>query len=294
LIVDDNATNRLILTADLACWEFSPHAVTSGPEALAALRAEKWDLVILDWHMPDMDGAELALTVKREFGESAPPMIMLSSGGVSVRESFGSAENPLAALLTKPVRRNHLHQILTQVLGGGPRPQVHRTGAKLDRTFASRFPLRILLAEDDVVNQKMAVRLLERLGYRLDAVGNGLEVLEALRRQPYDVVLMDVQMPEMDGLEATRCILSTWTSNERPWLIALTAGAMKENREECKAAGLDDFLTKPMNMRELEMALERGYHKLLARTPRDSEKMAGQITAYSEMPGTRDGLVVEV
>ncbi len=264
LVVDDNATNRLILTADLACWEFSPHGVASGPEALAALRAEKWDLVILDWYMPDMDGAELALAMKREFGNLAPPMIMLSSGGTSVRECFGSAENPLAALLTKPVRRNHLHQILTQVLGGGPHPQVERTGAKLDRNFANRFPLRILLAEDNAINQKMGVRVLERLGYRPDAVGNGLEVLEALRRQRYDIVLMDVQMPEMDGLEATRCIRSTFTSQERPWLIALTAGAMKENREECRAAGLDDFLTKPMKMRELEMALERGYAELLA------------------------------
>jgi len=167
-------------------------------------------------------------------------------------------------------------------------------GAKLDRSLASRFPLRILLAEDNPVNQKMAVRLLERLGYRVDAVGNGLEVLEALQRQPYDVVLMDVQMPEMDGLEATRRILSSWTSSERPWLIALTAGAMKENRAECKAAGLDDFLTKPINVRELEIALEHGYAECMAREPRDSEKMGPRITAGSEVSGTRAGLVVEV
>jgi CheY-like chemotaxis protein len=122
-------------------------------------------------------------------------------------------------------------------------------------------PLRILLAEDNPVNQKVAIRMLERMGYRLDAVSNGLEVLEALRRQTFDIVLMDVQMPEMNGLDATRKIISQWGS-ERPWITALTAGAMKENRDECREAGVDDFLTKPINVQEVEEALRRCFEKL--------------------------------
>jgi CheY-like chemotaxis protein len=118
--------------------------------------------------------------------------------------------------------------------------------------------LRILLAEDNPVNQKMAIRLLGKLGYRIDAVSNGLEVLEALGRQGYDLVLMDVHMPEMDGLEATRRILSQWLQG-RPWITALTAGAMKENRDECMAAGVDDYLTKPIDIAELRNSLERCY-----------------------------------
>jgi CheY-like chemotaxis protein len=133
-------------------------------------------------------------------------------------------------------------------------------GKLFDESFGSRFPLRILLAEDNPVNQKMAVRLLGKLGYRVDAVGNGLEVIEALRRQSYDLVLMDVQMPEMDGLEATQRIISIWGSM-RPWITALTAGAMKENRDECLAAGVDDFLTKPMSMQKLEESLRRCYQR---------------------------------
>ncbi len=138
-------------------------------------------------------------------------------------------------------------------------------GRTIDSGFAAEVPLRILLAEDNPVNQRVAVRLLERLGYWPDAVSDGLEVLQALARRPYDVILMDVQMPEMNGLEATRQIRSQWTREEQPWICALTAGAMKENRDECLAAGVDDFLTKPINVKELQRGLERCYCELSRR-----------------------------
>ncbi len=123
--------------------------------------------------------------------------------------------------------------------------------------MGQRLPLRILLAEDNAVNQKLALRLLKRLGYGADVAGNGLEAIEALRRQSYDVVLMDVQMPEMDGLEATRAICAEWEAEKRPRIIALTANVMKEDRDACFAAGMDDYVGKPIRVEELMSALSR-------------------------------------
>ena len=260
LVVDDNETNRLNLESYAIRWNLTCRTVDSAQGALEALRLQSCDAILLDWHMPKMDGAQLALAIKKEFGNAAPPMIMLSSGTASIKEAFGDTKNPLAAILSKPVRRQHLHRVLEQVLSGLVSTEQTTAGKLFDESFGSRFPLRILLAEDNPVNQKMAVRLLGKLGYRVDAVGNGLEVIEALRRQSYDLVMMDVQMPEMDGLEATQRIISIWGSM-RPWITALTAGAMKENRDECLAAGVDDFLTKPMSMQKLEESLRRCYQR---------------------------------
>jgi CheY-like chemotaxis protein len=122
--------------------------------------------------------------------------------------------------------------------------------------MAERLPLRILLAEDNLVNQKVALRILQQMGYRADVAGNGLEVIEALQRQRYDIVLMDVQMPEMDGLAATRHICAEWSATERPKILAMTANAMKEDKDECIAAGMDGYLSKPVRVEELRAALE--------------------------------------
>ncbi len=256
LVVDDNETNRLIVCSYLNRWKLKAHAAASGQEAIFALRAEHWDAVLLDWQMPEMNGVELALAIRKEFAAAAPPMVMLSSGASSIREAFGDQPSPLAGLLTKPVRRNQLHRMMAQVLSGQAETSTVAATKLFDSDFAKLVPLRILLAEDNPVNQKVAIRMLEKLGYRPDAVGNGLEVLDALRRQSYDVVLMDVQMPEMNGLDATRHIISEWGA-ERAWIIALTAGAMKENRDECTLAGVDDFLTKPIQLSELRASLDR-------------------------------------
>jgi signal transduction histidine kinase/DNA-binding response OmpR family regulator len=270
LVVDDNQTNLRILTAHLDQWNFTSLAVSSALEGLEAMRKERWDAVLLDWHMPDINGDQFALAVKQEFGNAAPPIIiLLSSDTASSKERFGSVENPLAAILLKPVRRQQLHTTLAQVLNGLTGRRIERSTKTLDSNFAKRVPLRILLAEDNPVNQKVAVRILERLGYRPDVVGNGLEALEALRRQTYDIVLMDVHMPEMNGLEATRHVVTTF-SKDRPWITALTAGAMPENRDECIAAGVDDYLTKPINVQELQDGLVRCFRNFKAR-PNEQE-----------------------
>jgi CheY-like chemotaxis protein len=188
--------------------------------------------------------------------------VMLTSNS-SVQDACAEAGIAAAAFLAKPVRRKQLYRTLTQVISGVCCET--RSAITMDRGFARRIPLRILLAEDNPVNQKVAALLLDRLGYRPDVVANGLEVLESIRRQVYDLILLDVQMPEMDGLQAARQIRSQSKRGERPWLTALTAGAMQGDRDQAMAAGMDDYLTKPINVAALQIALER-CHDALARS----------------------------
>jgi len=177
---------------------------------------------------------------------------------VGVREAVDDTAL-FAAYLAKPIRPSALFDALMTVLAQQPqrpaRPATARTqdGAQM----ASEHPLRILLAEDNAVNQKLALRLLSQMGYRADVAANGIEAIQAVERQPYDVILMDVQMPEMDGLEATRAICARWSTGERPRIIAMTANAMQGDREECLAAGMDDYVTKPIRVEELVAALSR-------------------------------------
>lgn len=254
LIVDDNTSNRTILTRQIQSWGMQTHDAASGPAALAYIRAgEQFDIAVLDIQMPDMDG----LTLADEIHKLLPglPLIMLSS--IGARESDDSRPW-ISAYLTKPIRPVQLYGIMVNVLRGQP-VVIQKTAFEmsLDSQMAQRHPLHILLAEDNIVNQKVTARILERLGYRADIVANGYEVIEALERQRYDVVLMDVQMPEMDGLEAARRICRRWPKEERPRLIAMTAYALEGDREWCLAAGMEDYITKPVKIEELVDALER-------------------------------------
>jgi CheY-like chemotaxis protein/HPt (histidine-containing phosphotransfer) domain-containing protein len=214
---------------------------------------ERFDLGILDMHMPDMDGMTLALAMREHPAGSDLRLILFTSLGgreaLSKRETF-------AAYLHKPIKPNQLYQSLRSVLTGSPnRPDA--STHMFDPDMARRHPLRILVAEDNVVNQKLALRLLAQLGYRADVASNGLEAVEAVERQAYDLVLMDVQMPELDGYEAAREINRRWSSERRPRLVALTANALQGDRELCEAAGMDDYVAKPVRAKELIAALER-------------------------------------
>jgi GAF domain-containing protein/CheY-like chemotaxis protein len=256
LVVDDNATNRRILALQAYKWGLTARATESGKEALRWLGdSEQFDLAILDMHMPEMDGLELAREIRKR--NAALPLVLFSSLGR--REVDGHGEL-FAAYLAKPLHQSHLFDTLVNLLAGkeAAKPE-KRAQAKpqVDPGLAGRHPLRILLAEDNAVNQKLAVRQLQQMGYRADLAANGIEAIESVERQIYDVVLMDVQMPEMDGLEATRRIIRKLPVANRPRIVAMTANAMQGDREMCLAAGMDDYLTKPIKLDQLAEALAR-------------------------------------
>ena len=256
LVVDDNATNRRILALQTAKWGMVVQDTEFPAQALEMLKAQPYDLAILDMHMPDMDGTTLATRI-RESGYTLPLVLFSSLGRREAEDS------PFAATLAKPLRQSQLFDTLVTLLGHDAGADAARKVAapaakpRIDSSMAERHPLRILLAEDNVVNQKLALRLLQQMGYRADLASNGIEAIECVQRQPYDVVLMDVQMPEMDGLEASRRITAKWKPHERPRIVAMTANAMQGDREECLAAGMDDYVTKPIRVDALVEALNQ-------------------------------------
>ncbi len=254
LIVDDNETNRRILTIQARKWGLAPRATASATEALKWLRSNlAFDLAILDEQMPEMDGIALARELRKIERWKSLPLIFLTSLG---RREIRARDLGFALYLTKPLKPSALFDALAEVFAratGTARAQPVRTPVELG--MAERHPLRILVAEDNAVNQKLALRLLQQMGYRADVASNGLEAVECVQRQAYDLVLMDVQMPELDGLGATRTIRGL-KSIHQPRIVAMTANAMQGDRETCLEAGMDDYLSKPIRMHELAGSLE--------------------------------------
>jgi signal transduction histidine kinase/CheY-like chemotaxis protein/tetratricopeptide (TPR) repeat protein len=260
LVVDDNATNRRILGLQAAKWGMAADEIGEPAQVLPRLQAQAYDLAILDMHMPGMDGSELAQRIRA--AGHALPLVLFSSLGR--KEAHGAGQGAghevFAATLAKPLRQSQLFDTLATLLARTPlahKPGPAPAAPRLDAQMAARHPLRILLAEDNAVNQKLALRLLQQMGYRADVAGNGLEAVESVERQAYDVVLMDVQMPEMDGLEASRRIVARWPPGQRPRIVAMTANAMQGDREACLAAGMDDYVTKPIRVEALVAALSK-------------------------------------
>ena len=258
LIVDDNDTNRRILSAQLEAWGLRASAAATPTAAIELLKEQTFEVAVIDYRMPEMTGVELARHVRRLGLATDTHLVLSSSAGTSQREMLKDGENPFGAFLTKPTKSAHLRETLHRFLDGAvSRERQTRDGGAINHDLASHRPLRILVAEDNAVNQKVIVRLLERMGYRPDVVANGLEVLDALRRQSYDLVLMDVEMPEMDGIDAARWITSSMPTDKRPRLVAVTANAFKEDRQRCFDAGMDDYLAKPIDGAQLGEALLR-------------------------------------
>jgi signal transduction histidine kinase/DNA-binding response OmpR family regulator/HPt (histidine-containing phosphotransfer) domain-containing protein len=260
LIVDDNATNRQILTLQAQSWGMLTRTAESGHEALNWLgQGEVFDMAILDMQMAEMDGITLATEIRKQPSSQTLPLVMLTSID---RPDMGDATRipvDLAAFLTKPIKQSHLYNVLNHILGEQPIPvkPAQATLPQLNPQLAAELPLRILIAEDNRVNQKVALHLLKLIGYQADVASDGLEVLEALHRHSYDVVLMDVQMPNMDGLATTRRICQEPLDNPRPRIIAVTANAMQGDREECLKAGMDDYISKPIRLEALIQALSK-------------------------------------
>jgi GAF domain-containing protein/DNA-binding response OmpR family regulator len=253
LIVDDNATNRRILMLQTEKWGMRPRETAHPHEALEWIRkGESFDLAILDLQMPEMDGIMLTRQIRQFCDEKSLPIILLTSLG---RREIGAEDLEFAAYLTKPLKPSALYDALAGLFARNvisPKPDTARP--LIDVELGKRHPLRILLAEDNAVNQKLALRILEQMGYRADVASNGLEAVESIERQTYDVILMDVQMPDMDGLDATREIRKL-TDVTQPHIVAMTANAMEGDREMCLAAGMNDYISKPIRVHELVEAL---------------------------------------
>ncbi len=253
LVVDDNATNREIVTRLARSWGMEPAVAELPGKALELVEAgEPLDVAVLDMMMPEMDGIALAEAIRSRRSEQDLPLLLLTSLG---RMPQAQSTGLFSAQLAKPFKASQLYNALLHVLTGKRRGEETAEVAADGKQALSS--LRILLAEDNAMNQKVALRLLERLGYRADVASNGLEALAALERRPYDVVLMDVQMPELDGLDASRRICEQWGPGSRPHIIAMTANALPEDREACFAAGMNDYVAKPIRGGELAAALKR-------------------------------------
>ncbi|MBL9101233.1 MAG: response regulator [Myxococcales bacterium] len=251
LIVDDHATNRRILGLYAQLWGMHPTAAASGPEALALLReGRRFELALLDYLMPEMDGVALARAIRELPGGPNIRTVMLTSVGTT-RDVAAHVD----AAVLKPIKPAALYEVLARLFGvATAEPEPARAHA-FDHGLGERHPLRILVAEDNSVNQKVAASLLQQLGYSADFAANGVEAVDATLRQAYDVVFMDVQMPVMDGLAATREILLRRAGGSRPRIVAMTAHAMPRLRQACMEAGMDDYVAKPIRTEDLARAL---------------------------------------
>ncbi len=285
LVVDDNATSRQILRHQIFAWKLQKGSAASGHEALRVLRAaaaegHPYDVALLDVEMPEMDGLTLAHAIKAEPAIAGTRLIVMTPLGHAPADRK-MQDAGIDASLSKPIKQSHLFDSLVTVIGktGVTTPSVPKPGtqplppisAGLRATLDSS---RILLAEDNAVNQKVALAMLAKLHCSADAVADGIEVLDSLQRIPYSLILMDYQMPEMDGIEATRIIRKRELDSGQacPWnapvyIIALTASAMQGDREKCLSVGMNDYVSKPVRPGELQAALERWAASLKTQRP---------------------------
>ena len=270
-------------------WGMTTVSLGTGGEVIKKLQAAlTFHAAVIDEELPDQSGKDLVQEIRRQRGAASAPCILLCS--LQQQAAYGQNLPPgFVAALSKPVHYQQLHGILaTSLKGGKVTNKLLRSTGRIDTGFGQRRPLRLLLAEDNIINQKVATRILSQMGYRPDVVHNGVEVLDALERQKYDVILMDIQMPDMDGLEATRQIRVKYTGTRRPWIIAMTANAMDSDRKDCFDAGMDGYLSKPVRIEALEAELVR------------SSENIGQVVDFSvlsrfgEMTGSGSEAVREL
>ncbi len=261
LIVDDNETNRNILIQQTKSLGMIPTGVASGPKTIELYKEKiSFDMAILDYQMPEMDGIELVKELQKLPNGKTFPYILLSSYGY--RDKSGNLSN-FTAILTKPIKFSHLKNIILTVLKENKevvKKYQDISSMQFDAEIGKRYPLHLLLAEDNIVNQKVARRFLEKLGYHIDVAFNGIEVLDALRRQSYDVIFMDIQMPDMDGEQATMKIRKDFPEEKQPRIIAMTANAMKSDLDRYLSEGMDDYIVKPFKIQELVKAMIESYH----------------------------------
>jgi len=253
LIVDDNETNRHIFSLQFESWGMIPFTAKSGQEALEMIdeNEEPFELAVVDMQMPSMDGLELGKIIKSIPFKGDIPMIMLTSLGKINKlptEIFD-------AQLSKPIKLAELFEEVLRVIAETRNRRNNLADHNIDKELADKLPMRILLAEDNITNQDLVITLLNKMGYKIDAVENGRKVLEMLDRKKYDIILMDIQMPVMNGMEATKIICERYTEPERPKIIAITANAMPGDRERYLNAGMVDYLPKPIKFKDVQSVL---------------------------------------
>ncbi len=265
-VVSDRHSVRLVLRNYLEIWQMQVATSRTIREAVQSTRNGKVDLIILDGNLPELNVR--SITGLSEGGAGLQiPIILLEPIGTSKDSSFGELPQVIHSL-AKPIRHEVLLNAIIAALGGAPAPKLGTNAiSSIDTTLGERIPLRILLVEDHPVNQKVARLMLGKLGYRADSVSNGIEAVRAVERREYDVLLMDVQMPEMDGREATRRIRSLSAKIHQPWIVAMTASATTDDRAECLNSGMNDFVSKPMRPNDLEEAIEKAGQAIKQRHP---------------------------
>jgi len=257
-VVEDNPTNLRIIRHRAAQWGMRVQGAASSGEALKCLADDRaFDVAIFDLQLPGVDGLTLAETVRQQPTAQALPLLLLSS--VRLRgDDARAASVGVAGLVHKPIRPAQLLDAVCRALGVKSQQEKKAPSAPaLDGALAKRIPLRVLLADDNTINQKVGQSILKKFGYRADLASNGIEVLGALEQRAYDIVFLDVQMPELDGLETARQISKRWPREKRPCIIAMTGNALMGDREKCLEAGMDDYITKPVRIGELQQAIER-------------------------------------
>ena len=258
LVVDDNDTNLQVLRLQCEYWGMIPRTTASPQEALDWIRrGDPFDIAILDMLMPKINGVELATQIAASRPKEALPLLLLSSSPLH-DEELKKNSDLFFSTIPKPVKQDHLFNVIVEALSGRKHRATRvRSPVQPTGRLAGVIPLKILVAEDNEINRKLMLHMLQQLGYNGHPVSNGLDALLALESTAYDVVFMDVQMPEMDGLEASRRIVDKWSAEERPKIIALTAEAMQGDREKCIEAGMDDYLAKPIRIDDIRRILER-------------------------------------
>lgn len=253
LIVDDNPTNRQIFTLQFESWGMKVIAANSGKEALYAIDEEEelFDLGVIDMQMPVMDGLELGKSIKQLPFKGDIPLIMLTSQGTISKLPKDIFETQLS----KPIKLAELFEEVLRVIAEDRNRRKNEADYNVDKALSEKLPLRILLAEDNMTNQELVVTLLLKMGYHIDAVDNGRKVIEMMEKKRYDIILMDIQMPVMNGMEATKIILEKFPESDRPPIIAITANAMPGDRERYIAAGMVDYLPKPIRFKDVQQVL---------------------------------------
>ncbi len=256
LVVDDNVTNCELLAKTCRYWGMAVDTAGDGEDTLAKLQENgRFDFILIDWEMPGMDGLSLAKKIKDTPKMKATPLVLLAPLGKQPEEAQKAW---FVDRLTKPLKTSQLYETLETVLKNLPKKNPSESyGVLFDNQMAEQYPLRILLVEDNKINQKVALNMLKRLGYQASVAENGRLALDALEQQDFDLIFMDIQMPEMDGLEATKQIIQRYPKSERPYIAALTANAMKGDREMYLAYGMDDYISKPVTIKDLVNVLKK-------------------------------------